>query len=310
MFCCKDARDARLAVISSFAGQGVTLLVMLVGVGLFAYYAKHPLSGTDLELYRKQGDTIFPLFIIQVIPAGLTGLIIAGIFAAAISSLDSILSALSQTSMASLYLPLREKMLAKTGTTLDDPLEQRRQVRASRILVIFWGVVLSFAALYIDNAVAFFPSLLDLALALAGYTSGGLLAGFMLSFLPLRVNGYGFLFSAPLSVLFVFSLKWHCDPLPWTMWVVMVGGGMLLLLWTVFGIVRDMRPVALVLRFLLLEVAVVATLWINLYGTFERIGANGKVEQLSISWPWFAPAGFLIAFLLGWLLAERKESCS
>ncbi|MFH0943580.1 MAG: hypothetical protein V2A76_00120, partial [Planctomycetota bacterium] len=47
MFCCKDARDARLAVISSFAGQGVTLLVMLVGVGLFAYYAKHPLSGTD-----------------------------------------------------------------------------------------------------------------------------------------------------------------------------------------------------------------------------------------------------------------------
>ena len=307
MFCCRDVRQARLAMISSFVGQGVTALVMLVGVGLYAYYSRNPLTGSDLALYQENGDRIFPLFIINVIPEGLTGLIIAGIFAAAISSLDSILSALSQTSMASLYLPLRVRRLARQGGTIEAPAEQLRQVRVSRGLVIVWGLVLCLVAQFIDLVTGFFPSLLDLALAMAGYTSGGLLAGFLLAFLPLKINGYGFLYSAPLSVLLVFSLKWHHDPFPWTTWVVAVGGGLLLLFWVETARRRQQVVLHFGRKLTLLCSGVALTLWINLMGTFERVNEAGETVQLSIAWPWFAPAGCLLAFLLGWALSDHGD---
>jgi len=310
IFCCRNERQARRAMISSILGQAVTVLVMLVGVGLFAYYSRYPLTGSDLELYQGNTERIFPLFIINVIPEGLTGLIIAGIFAAAISSLDSILSALSQTTMASVYLPLRRRRLGQRGAgtpaTVEGPGEERRQVRASRMLVIFWGAVLCLAAQFIDLVTRHFASLLDLALAMAGYTSGGLLAGFLLAFLPLRINGYGFLFSAPLSVLMVFSLKWHHDPFPWTTWVVAAGGSLLLFSWIAAARRRE-RPVE---RFgwklAVLAAGLALALWINVMGTFLRLNEAGEAVPVSIAWPWFAPVGCLTAFLLGWALADRK----
>ncbi|HUU83231.1 MAG TPA: hypothetical protein VM243_06975, partial [Phycisphaerae bacterium] len=63
MFCCKDARQARWAIISSAAGQIVTVTVMLVGVGLYAYYQQNPLTGDAAALYQEKGDSIFPIFI-------------------------------------------------------------------------------------------------------------------------------------------------------------------------------------------------------------------------------------------------------
>lgn len=309
MFCCRSARDAKLAVISSIAGQGVTALLMLVGVGLFAYYQENPLSGESLALFQEKGDRIFPLFIINVIPAGLTGLIIAGIFAAAISSLDSILAALSQTSMSALYLPWRRRRRDR-ATADEDEGEQHHQVRVSRIFVVFWGVILCCAAQLIVQAAAFFPSILQLALAMATYAAGGLLAGFLLAFLPLRVNGFGFLFGAPLSVLFVFSLAWHSQPeqqggMAWTAWVCYGGGGLLLLAF-LLALSRRARPVTRpVSKTLALLIGIGVMILLNRYGTFERFDELGRSIRVNLAWPWFAPVGCTVAFLYGWLLADR-----
>ena len=145
MFCCKNERDARWAIISSTVSQVVTITVMLVGVGLFAYYSQTPtepvgeavaeverhavfpmLTGEALESFKAKGDRIFPIFIVQVIPTGLKGLIIAGVFAAAISSLMGILTALSQTVMTAFYNPIRERQLRARGisVSLTGDLEQ------------------------------------------------------------------------------------------------------------------------------------------------------------------------------------------
>ncbi len=101
IFTCRSRRDAQLAVISSWAAEGVAALMLLVGVGLWAYYREFPqaLSGDAAAAVAASRDNIFPVFILTRVPIVLRGLIVAGIFAAAISSLTSILAALAQTTL-------------------------------------------------------------------------------------------------------------------------------------------------------------------------------------------------------------------
>ncbi len=302
MFCCKDARQARLAIVSSYAGMTITILVLLVGAGLFAYYQANPLSPQSLALYEEKKDRIFPLFIIEVIPAGLTGLIIAGIFAAAISSLDSILAALSQTTMSALVIPWRQRRLDARGTLVVDEREERRRVGIGRVVILAWGVVLSYAAMMAPHVEQQFASLLDLALAMAGYAGGGLLAGFLLAFLPLRVDGYGYLFAAPLSVFAVFALAWHDA---WATWVCALGGAAVIVAWLGCGARR--RPRRFAAKTAALIAGVLLVIWIQRHGTFTRLHAGGGAFEANVAWPWFAPVGCTFAFVLGWILANRRS---
>ena len=70
-----------------------------VGAGLFAYYEPMRLAGSEPSIFSSDTNTVFPVWIVTELPVGLRGLILAGIFAAAISSLDSILAALSRTTL-------------------------------------------------------------------------------------------------------------------------------------------------------------------------------------------------------------------
>ena len=77
-----------------------------------AQYAEHPVTEKSSQVpvpgsYEGKGKSgyIFPVWIVNALPVGLSGLILAGIFAAAISSLDSILAALSQTTLSLIYSP-------------------------------------------------------------------------------------------------------------------------------------------------------------------------------------------------------------
>jgi len=199
LFCCKSAREARLAILGSYAAMAVTFLVGLVGIALFAWYRAHPLEGAALAMVEERPDRIFPVFIVEVIPAGLKGLVLAGAFAAAISSLDSILAALSQTTLSALVLRGRAE---SEGSA-------RKLLRLSRALVLFWAVVLCAAAVGCEALAGSYRSILDLALGIAGYTGGALIAGFALAFLPGRRDASGFARSAPISVVAVFAVSSH-----------------------------------------------------------------------------------------------------
>lgn len=335
MFCCKNTRDARWAIISSTCGQIVTLTVMLVGVGLYAYYQANPLTGEALDLFNVKGDRIFPIFIVQVIPLGLKGLIIAGVFAAAISSLMGILTALSQTVMSAFYNPLRERYLSKRGITVslsgnveelsekaEASAEDRRSVFVGRLMVLFWGVVLSLMAYFAQRVSAYYPSILDLGLAMAGYVSGALLAGFALSFLPLKIDGRGFMYSGPLSAVCVFALVWHQ---PWTHGVCWGFAAVVLMVWTwqlmatamTVASLGDDRErmrgaLALVIRdwpqTLILAAGLAFMLWLNYYGYWVGEPAeDGAPTYLTVAWPWYAPLGSTVAFVWGYLLARRRS---
>ena len=317
MFCCKNARDARWAIISSAVSQVVTITVMLVGVGLFVYYQANPLGGEAADLYGEKGDRIFPIFIVEVIPRGLKGLIIAGVFAAAISSLMGILTALSQTGMSAFYNPLRERYLRKRGVEVsltgnveelaesrEATAEDKRSVLVGRLMVLFWGVVLSLMA-YLARVVSdFYPSILDLGLAMAGYVGGALLAGFALSFLPLKIDGRGFMYSGPLSAVCVFALVWHQ---PWTHVACWIFAAAFLLVW-IWQMTKEPGDWP---KTLILVAGLALMLWLNHYGYWKgQPDADGNPTYLTVAWPWYAPLGSSVAFIWGYLLARRQTEAA
>ena len=172
LLCCRDKREAQKAVLWSTLGELVPVLMLMVGVGLFAFYEFHPLADHLAAMVTEKGDRIFPVFIISEIPTGLKGLLIAGTLSAAISSLDSILAALSQISLTMFYKPF-----------IEPEADEERLLKISRMLVIFWGAVLAFMAWQFSASKL---DLITLAFSVTTYTWGPMLGLFILSMVAPR----------------------------------------------------------------------------------------------------------------------------
>ena len=175
MFCCKNESDAKKAIIWSSVGQFITLLMLMVGAGLFVYYIKNPPSEAVAEMFHEDHDLVFPTWITTTLPVGLRGLILAGVFAAAISSLDSILAALSQTTLS---------LFHKTGEGETEE-QHRKLLRASRMLVIGWGILLTVFAIFLDRMRGDI-NVVNLAFGMVSYTAGPLLGMFLAAIFPWR----------------------------------------------------------------------------------------------------------------------------
>jgi len=171
MLCCRNEAEARKAIIWSSVSQGITLLMLLVGTAMFAYFRAFPPNEAMSALFAEDSDTIFPIWITTVLPAGLSGLVLAGAFAAAISSLDSILTALSQTTLA--------LFKGKSGLTGKD------LMKWSRVLVGFWGIFLAVFAIGLDSMRGNI-NMVNLAFGMVAYTYGPLLGILFLALAPVR----------------------------------------------------------------------------------------------------------------------------
>lgn len=156
----KNLRDGQKAII----GSGVIVIIqfaifLMVGVMLFAFYGK-----LDIK-----SDEIFPMFIINVLPAGVSGIIVAGLFAAAMSTLAGSMTSLASSTMNDLYIPF-------FGKNLDD----KKQLKISRTFTIFWaGMLVISAILFMESSRA----VVEIALSIASFTYGGLLGTFLLGIL-------------------------------------------------------------------------------------------------------------------------------
>ena len=179
LLCCRNQREAQKAVLWSNVGELVPALMLTVGAGLFAFYEFHSLPPDLAGLVAERGDRIFPAFIISEIPTGLKGLLIAGILSAAISSLDSILAALSQISLTMFYKPF-----------VNPQADEATSLRVSRLFVIVWGAVLATLAWQFSASQL---ALVTLAFTMTSYTLGPILGLFMLSMVTrrYRVAGIG-----------------------------------------------------------------------------------------------------------------------
>ena len=166
LLACRKVRDAQAALIGSGIAAIVQfLLFLLVGIGLWGVYAGRTFSSTD---------EIFALFILEELPSGLTGLLIACVFAAAMSSLSSSINSLASSTAYDFWAPL-------VGAKADDP----RVLAAGKLFTLAW------AGLLVGGAVLFIPlsrqtSAVEAALGVAAIVYGGLLGAFALGVLTRR----------------------------------------------------------------------------------------------------------------------------
>ncbi len=199
---CRTLRDSQKALITS----GVLVmaqfaLFLLVGLLLWSYY-----QGASLEaLGLTRGDEIFPKFIIEGLPAGISGLILAGIIAAAMSTLSSSLNSLASSTMMDLY----ERFSGRS-------LPPDRALRTARLLTFFWGLVfIGFATLFRDQN----NPVVELGLSIASFTYGGLLGVFLLGLLIRRTNQrdalIAFVVTIAVMVVVIFGL-WYEPGSGWT----------------------------------------------------------------------------------------------
>ncbi len=160
---CKDKISGQKAIIvSGFAVFIQFLLFLIIGIMLFAFYE----GQTPQELGLTRADGIFPKFIVEEMPVGISGLIVAALFAAAMSTLSSSLSSLSSAAVLDIYVPLVGK--SKSESEL---------LRTSKMVTLGWGVILVFVSLCF---IGLKGTVVEVALGIASYTYGGLLGVFIL----------------------------------------------------------------------------------------------------------------------------------
>ncbi len=163
---CKDQRSAQKALVGSGAVVILQfLLFLIVGLGLWSFY-----GGRDFT----RSDDIFALFIVEQLPPGLTGLLIAGVFAAAMSSLSSSINSLASATAYDYWAPM-------VGARDDET----RILQAGRVFTLVWSILL------ILGAILFIPlsegtSAVEAALGIASLVYGGLLGAFALGVLTKR----------------------------------------------------------------------------------------------------------------------------
>jgi len=145
----------------------------MIGTALFAYYKSHPeRMNPTLPI-----DATFPLFIAAELPMGVTGLIIAGIFAAAMSTLSSIINSVSTLASVDFY-----EKLAKNPTP-------KKSVLFAEII----GVVVGLSGIGLALLLSTFDihSLFDVSIELAGLLGGGFAGAYTLGMFTRRANSQG-----------------------------------------------------------------------------------------------------------------------
>jgi solute:Na+ symporter, SSS family len=151
-------------------GSGVIVIIqmalfMVVGLMLYGHY--NGLSVSALGLLRA--DEVFPRFIVEGLPRGVSGFIIAGLFAAALSTLAGSMSSMASSTVLDLYKPR-----AKANIT------PAQELRASRLITVLWAGLLVLSAMFFMNTS---QAVVELALSIASFTYGGLLGTFLLGLL-------------------------------------------------------------------------------------------------------------------------------
>ncbi len=155
----RSLRDARMAII----GSGLVVFVqftlfLFVGIGLWAFYQQRAFPTPD---------SIFPTFIIEQMPHGLVGLLLAAILAATMSTHSAAINSLAAASTHDIYLPL-------SGRSAEDP----HTLRVGKRFALAWGIVLTGGALLFPENTQ--TPVVVAALSIASFTYGALLGGFFL----------------------------------------------------------------------------------------------------------------------------------
>jgi SSS family solute:Na+ symporter len=163
-------RDARRALV----GSGIVVLLqftlfLLIGTAIWA---------AGMAPDALPADQIFSRFVIEQLPAGLAGLVVAAILAAAMSTQSSAINALASSVTHDLYA---------TWTGRTDPIHL---LRIGRLWTVAWGVLITVAALIFHRIAGGGQTpVVVFALSIASITYGGMLGAYLLAAGPSWIRG-------------------------------------------------------------------------------------------------------------------------
>lgn len=164
---CRGIKGAQKALVGSGILAFIQFAIFLtIGAGIWVFF----------EGRTMKADEVFSTFIIDHLPMGLTGFIVAGIFSAAMSTLSSSINALASSTMTDWF----------KGSRPD-----RYNIATSRLLSVFWAVVLVGGAMLFTSEDT---PLVEVGLSIASFTYGGLLGFFYLGRKAPEIHRYSVTF--------------------------------------------------------------------------------------------------------------------
>jgi solute:Na+ symporter, SSS family len=198
----RNERDSKTALLAS----GVIVFVqfalfLIIGVMLFVY-----IRNTGSPIPTADPDRIFPEFIVRDMPPGLAGIVLASIFAIAMSNASGSLNSLASSSI----MDLGQGGKAEAGEGTQASLGRSRQ------MTLAWGIVLCLLGL-----VRWGPVLVA-GLTIASITYGALLGVFLLGTWNRRANENGALIGFVAGLCVMIGIRLLRVPLAWT-WYVLAG---------------------------------------------------------------------------------------
>jgi Na+/proline symporter len=188
-------------VLSGFIVFAQFTLFLLIGAMLFAYHQHVPLTAA-----LPRNDAILPRFIVDHLPHGLVGFIIAAIVAAALSPS---INAMAATTVNDFYLKY-----VKT------PPDETHLLRLSKRFTIMWGVVqlvVALGAQWLDQSV------LDAGLSVLSLTTGPVLGAFLVGVSTRRVGAAAMIAGMAAGAVVLVALWWTAA-VGWT-WYALIGSG-------------------------------------------------------------------------------------
>ena len=166
-----DAEARKSVWLGGLLYVPVSAVFFFIGTALFAFYTAHP-EQLPVAYREAAADRVFPWFIVTVLPPGVTGLLIAAVFAAAMSTVST-----SLNSSATIILNDYYRRFANRSAT------ESQSMRMLHGTTIAWGALGTLIALAMTRA----QSALDAWWTLAGIFGGGMLGLFLLGMISRRV---------------------------------------------------------------------------------------------------------------------------
>ncbi len=168
-----------------------SLILYLIGTGLYVFYLSFPERMNPL----LRTDATLPLFIAAELPAGVTGVVLAGLFAAAMGTLSSILNSVATLISVDFYGSLAKK---------PDP---ATSIRLAEWVTVIAGVIGIGLALLLSRFSI--NSFLDIAIEFGGLFGGAFGGAYALGMFTRRANWQGVLIGMGFSFIATFVVWWH-----------------------------------------------------------------------------------------------------
>jgi SSS family transporter len=174
----RSPRDAMKAMWTDILGAiPITIILTIVGMGLFAFYTFHPERGlADTGNY----NWVLPHYIATELPHGLSGLFMAAIIAAILTTVDSGINSLATVSMTDFQIRLCKRQLT-----------DGEGVRWARIWTVIWGALATGLGIFVYATAS--ENIMRQSVQVLGLFSGALLSVFLLGILTKRANTTGVL---------------------------------------------------------------------------------------------------------------------